>query len=640
MKKNIIGFLLALTGLTFSCNNYLDVVPDSVATIENAFTLRSSAEKYLFTCFSYMPEHGHFNDNPGFSAADEVWYPTPPMDVDLDFLNIQRGLQNSSNPLGNFWSGENQGKPLFQGLRDCNIFLDNIHKVKELDSWERDWWSAEVKFLKAYYHFYLMRMYGPIPLIRENLPISASPEEVQSYREPVDEVVEYIIGLLDEVLESQALPDRIMGTENTEMGRITNVIVKALKAKVLVTAASPLFNGNPEYANFKDNRGKQLISSVYDQGKWEKAALACREAINFADSLGYRLYRFPGNNWAYNDTIKQQLDLRMAFTDKEFNTEVIWPNTTSMADVNFQRWSMPIIASGATSGSGPKGLLSPTNKMLELFYSENGVPITEDKDWDYTDRYTITEATHADRFYIREGEKTVNLHFNREPRFYAFVGFDRGIWYGNWVNNYDTTDVYYVMARAAEISARQGISNYSITGNWPKKLVNVETSCAADGNITSNIVTYPWPELRLTDLYLLYSEALNEVNGYSPETTYWINKVRERAGLSTIEDAWTQHSTDPTKYQSKEGLREIIHQERSIELMFEGQRYWDLKRWKKAHLVLNQPIKAWDITQKSAVGYYSEILLANQRFQMRDYLWPIELDELQINRNLVQNPGW
>ena len=133
---------------------------------------------------------------------------------------------------------------------------------------------------------------------------------------------------------------------------------------------------------------------------------------------------------------------------------------------------------------------------------------------------------------------------------------------------------------------------------------------------------------------------MNEINGYSSETTHWINLVRERAGLQTVEDAWTAHSTNPTKFQSKEGLREIIHQERAIELMFEGQRYWDLKRWKKAHIALNQPIKAWDITQKSAVGYYSEILLANQRFKMRDYLWPVELGEIQTNKNLVQSPGW
>ena len=260
----------------------------------------------------------------------------------------------------------------------------------------------------------------------------------------------------------------------------------------------------------------------------------------------------------------------------------------------------------------------------------------------YGDKNTLRTASAADKYYIREGEQTVRLHFNREPRFYASVSFDRGVWFGNWVNNYDVyDDLLWVKIRAGETAARQGISNYSATGYGIKKLVNIETVADDDGNVTGgNRSEYPWPELRMADLYLLCSEALNELNGYSPETTRWINLVRERAGLPTVEESWSAYSTDPVKYQRKEGLREIIHRERAIELAFEGHRYWDLKRWKTAHLELNQPIKGWDILQKDAVSYYREVLLYNQKFTMRDYFWPIPLGEMQINKNLVQNPGW
>src|SRR5690606_2837383 len=137
-------------------------------------------------------------------------------------------------------------------------FIANIDKVDEMDIWEKERWKAEATFLKAYYHFYLMRMYGAIPLMKENLPIAASPEEAQVYREPVDSVVSYIVQLLDESFANPNLPETLGGTEQSELGRITKPIVLALKAKVLVTAASPLFNGNPEYANLKDNRGVQL----------------------------------------------------------------------------------------------------------------------------------------------------------------------------------------------------------------------------------------------------------------------------------------------------------------------------------------------------------------------------------------------
>ncbi|MNL33371.1 SusD family protein [compost metagenome] len=138
----------------------------------------------------------------------------------------------------------------------------------------------------------------------------------------------------------------------------------------------------------------------------------------------------------------------------------------------------------------------------------------------------------------------------------------------------------------------------------------------------------------------MYAEALNEVSGYSTDATHYINLVRERAGVPSVEEAWDQYSTQPGYYNDKANLRKIIHQERGIELAFEGQRFWDLRRWRESHKDLNQPVRGWDISQKSANSYYRPVLLFNQYFTMKEYLWPIELGEMQINKNLVQNPGW
>ena len=627
-------FLLISTG---ACKKYLDVVPDNVATIDNAFTLRSSAERYLFTCYSYMPRNGHFNDNPAMNAGDELWYMFPSKDINANFWNIARGGQNASTPLGNFWEGTSSGRPLFTGIRDCNIFLANIHKVPDMDRFEKERWSAEVTFLKAYYHFYLLRMYGPIPLIKTNLPVSSKPDEVKVYREHVDSCFNYIVSLLDPLMENDQLPDRIVGTEATELGRITKSIVAAFRARVLVTAASPLFNGNADYAGMNDPKlGKPLFNTTHDPQKWVRAANACRQAIEFCHINGYSLYQFTGQGYKLVPETKLQLDIRGAVTDKEFNSEVIWHNTSSRAG-DIQRWCMPLINAG-TSGSGPKGIIAPPIKMAELFYSSHGVPIEQDITWDYGNRYTLRKATNAERFYIKPNEETVQLHFDREPRFYANLGFDRGIWFGNWVNNYDSTGLAVVRARKGETAARQGISNFSITGYWVKKLVNITTACAADGAMTT--VQYPWPEMRLADLYLLYAEALNEVDGPGSGALEWINLVRARAGLKSVEESWSTWARENSKHTTKAGLREIIRQERLIELAFEGHRFWDLRRWKEAHVVLNRPIKGWDIEQADLASYYKEVLLFNQTFRMREYFWPISINELLINRNLVQNQGW
>src|SRR5690606_6307364 len=134
----------------------------------------------------------------------------------------------------------------------CNLFLENIRTVPDMEEYEIQQWMAEVKVLKAYYYFYLLRMYGPIPIIRENLPISASGEEVRVSRQPVDDVFSYIVELLDESLAY--LPDVVLDPVS-ESGRVTRPIAVGLKARVLVYAASPLFNGNTDYSNFRGKDG-------------------------------------------------------------------------------------------------------------------------------------------------------------------------------------------------------------------------------------------------------------------------------------------------------------------------------------------------------------------------------------------------
>jgi hypothetical protein len=183
MKKNINTlWLMLLMALTCGCNNFLDIVPDNVATLENAFSLRTTAERYLFTCYSYIPSEGTISSNVAFCGGDEFWLPTSNTN---SAWQIARGFQNVSNPYMNFWQGSNGGKDLFEGIRACNLFIDNIDNVPDMQEYEKIRWKAEAKFLKAFYHLYLLRMYGPIPIIRDNVPVDASYGDVYPAQEPV-----------------------------------------------------------------------------------------------------------------------------------------------------------------------------------------------------------------------------------------------------------------------------------------------------------------------------------------------------------------------------------------------------------------------------------------------------------------------
>ncbi|WP_256005289.1 RagB/SusD family nutrient uptake outer membrane protein [Pedobacter deserti] len=653
MKAIKLSIVVIAAMMLQACQKYLDIIPDNVPTIDYAFHLRSSAERYLFTCYSYLPNNGNPGLNPGFNAADEVWYSFP-MDatgINVSVANVAKGMQNVQSPLVNYWSGGNQGKPYFQAIRDCNTFLENVGNVVDLEEYERERWKAEVLFLKAYYQFFLVRMYGPIPLIKSNLPLESSPEEVKLYRQPLNECFDYIVALLDEAIANENLPDNISGVENTEMGRITRATALALKAKVLVTAASPLFNGgNPGFFTLKDNRGRELFNTSPDPQKWVKAADACRTAVEFAEAQGFGLHEFGGSfSYVINDTIRTQLDLRTAVTERENNRETLWAFTNSrLSDI--QRYFMPQILSGdrGVDNVTPRGTVAPTLKAVRHYYTDKGLPLGYDKNWVGQSDEALVTATAADRYYVKKGQVTVKLHYNREPRFYAAVGFDRGIWFGNATNNYNVTQenatssgMLYVQGRSGELSARFGVSGYSVTSYQVKKLVDIRT--VQNPQVpAANIYAYSWPEFRMADLYLLYAEALNEAGGYSPEVSKWVNKVRTRAGIPSVEDSWDNYSTQPGFYNNKENMRTIIHEERTNELAFEGHRYWDLKRWLTAHTRdnLNGPVHGWDIEQKDPESFYRPVLLFNQRFAMRDYFSPIQLSELQINTNLVQNPGW
>jgi len=653
MKNRIIIYVIVGCLGMFGACNYLDVVPDNIATINDAFVSRSMAEKYLFTCYSYMPSHADINSQ-AFLIGDEFWlmYPqNPSRFYNYPFEQIARGNQGVVDPCINYWDGYNDAtrgkvKSLFAALRDCNIFLDNINSVPGMQDSEKKQWIAEVKFLKAYYHYWLLRMYGPIPLIRENLPVSSKLEDVLVSREPVDVCFAYVDSLLD-----AALPDLPMKLrdETTEMGRATKPIALAVKAKALVEAASPLFNGNTDYASFKRKTdGAQYFNQTYDPNKWVKAANACRAAVDTCMSAGFTLYQFvPSTGDIMSPETITQMSIRNAVAENNYsyNKEVVWANTNSMSGWLQKQTTARVDPSKATN-QGINCTMAPPLKIAEMFYTSKGIPIDEDQDWEasgkYAGRYNVQTATSADKYHILVGVQTATLNFDREIRFYANLAFDGGLWYG--LGNFDDNHQWDVRAKFGEVAGCGAWNTYcSATGYFCKKLAYYKNVILPGDGADYQIVDYPWPAIRLADLYLLCSEALNEAYGPSPEAYQWIDLVRKRAGLEGVVDSYAKYAKASlkTKPATKNGFRDIIQRERLIELANEGQRYWDIRRWKKAKETWNnQPIQGWDVMQKNTETYYRVRTIFTQKFTTKDYFWPIKEYDFSVNPHLDQNPGW
>jgi hypothetical protein len=636
MKKRVYSLLIFCLIFSVSSCSYLDIVPDNIPTIDDAFETRAAAERYLFTCFHYLPNMTYGNSNPAIFGSDEVWWN---IDKTISTLNIYqnytnavylaRGQQSSTSPLMNYWDGGNGGTNLWQAIRDCNIFLENIDKPYDLEPYEKQQWVAEVKFLKAYYHYFLFRLYGPIPITDTNLSINSSPNEVRVYRNTTDEVVDYICKLLDEATIDLPLKIQNMASD---AGRPTQAMALALKAKVLTLAASPLFNGNKDYENYKDNRGVSIFGNnvgTVDMTKWQRAATAIKNAIDTCQLAGNKLYTYT-KIYNMSDTTVLKMSIRGCVSEK-WNQEIIWGSTTS----NFlQQHFMPRFETTNTNQNSDHGM---TLKCAETFYSNNGVPINEDKTYDYANRYKTGVAGPADRFYIKEGETTAKLNFNREPRYYATLGFDRGIWEGG--GRVDDTNSWYLQARKGEIPGTE-TAGHVPTGIFNKKVVNYESSYS---NWNYNEIQYSFPLIRLADLYLLYAEVLNEIKSVpDDEVYYWVDLVRARAGLKGVVESWANYSNNPTKPLSQIGMREIIHQERNNEFMGEFQRFWDVRRWKKATEEYNLcPMQGWNFYGTTAESYTNIFTMYNGRqYAMKDYLWPLSNSAILVNPDLVQNPGW
>ena len=641
MKKLFLIIILIISVGITSCDKYMDIVPDNVPTLDNAFASRVMAERYLNTCYSYMPGGFEMETNPAFFAADELWLNSTNNFLPGTFSNwyIALGNQNANSPLNNYWDGNNQGKALWRAIRDCNIFLENITQVPDMDALEIKRWVAEVNFLKAYYHYYLLRMYGPVHIMDKNIPTTADPLDTQIEREPIDDCINYIIGLIDSA--SPDLPDDI--TTLTEYGRISKLVAYSMKAEILVTAASPLFNGNTDYSGFKNAAGKSFFNPTFSNEKWVKAADACQAAIQFNQATGRALFAWkPPITMTTTPQVStvNQMSFREAIAERQNNPEQIWVNNVARATRDVQAAATIRSYDPAfIDNSSLVGYLAPTINMVSLFYSNNGVPIDEDLSYDYGGRFalrTVPTGTSKYMYNLTAGYTTIGMHFDREDRFYASLSFDGG----RYLTSVQTNDnsAFNTNYKAGGNAGVVNVRNYSATGYTPKKLASYRNVVGASNAFT--VYEYPYPIMRMADLYLLFAEASNEAKGPNADAFAMIDLVRKRAGLLGVQESWTNFARNPNKPNTKEGFRDIIRRERTIELMFEGKRFWDLRRWKTASHELNTNIFGWSVREKDPQLFYRQTNLYSRTFAQRDYLWPLSLNELRRNSKLSQNPGW
>lgn len=600
MKNKIytVFFILCMMGVMGACD-YLDIVPDERPTEEDAFKDKKAAERYLYSCYAFMPKE----------REGVYLYQTGEVVTDYDRKFLQ-GDYTAAN-LGDFhyWSR------MYGGIRRCYTLLKNIDAVPKMEENLKTVYKAEAKFLIAYYHFMLLRAYGPIVLVDSELDMYDDTNFPK--RSSFDVCVDWIANLYDEAYNSGLVVEHT----TTYYGRATQLAAKALKARLLLYAASPLFNGNSEFYsdNLKDpETSEPLMNLTYDPKKWERAEIACQEAVNMADELNYKPFSVKNESEIPSDFYPKDMveyGIRMSFMDKK-NMEVVWADTRKEGKYGPQNQSAP--RDPKDDGDSWNGV-APSLATVQNFYTKNGLPISEDPEY-----YTSGEYYQIGTY---EGESTCNLNLDREPRFYAWVSFHNG-WYEmqrNGVGRFRTK------FRSNDDHGKKGMStNYSLTGYLIKKWVTP----AYDTH--NGYTNYPWPIIRVAELYLNLAEAAAEANHLDVAKAA-LNRVRAHAGIPDVEESWKGIATLDQKK-----LIEIIRQERTIELSFEGHYGWDIRRWKTADKVLNHNPEGMSVNSATDEEFFNpiEVEMAWKFSSPKNYLLPISDRELNINLRLVQNPGY
>ena len=605
--------------------NYLDVVPLGSPKMDDLFRTHTQANKFACAMYSHVYQPNKYDINASMELCGGG-----------DLISGARGdrryfnwkslvFDNIETPSQTYFaawiaSGSPTGAhtyKVWEGIRNAYILLEHIDEVPDATDAERAQWRGEAYWIIAYYHHLMLEYYGPIIIVDHLISMN---EDMNTPRSPYLDCVTFISNMYDKAAE--ILP----ATQSTDYyGRATSVLAKALKARLWLTAASPLVNGNNWYADFKNHDGTPLMPQQYDKELWKKAMDAASEAIEACEANGYGLYEISS---ASDDFTRGYENYRTAFIGPEGTTnfynskEDLFSENSSATHVEF---FAPRTVSTYTS-EGPKGYIVPTLKAVQTFLSKNGLPMDEDP-----------ETKNLDLYSIDQEQNTVLLHLNREPRFYASIGYDRG--------DYDFNGTTFkLLCRKGEPQQNDGIfaNEYqTATGYYVKKWV----SRADAYNLSNKSFTtgkHTLPLIRVAELYLDYAEAEAEYTGSLSQTGLrYIDVVRHRAGLPDFAEAWSRAGGTPTG----EKLIKAIRQERLSEFVFEGRWYHDIRRWKVADEYIGHTPEGWNLDGSSATDFY-KVTPVNEGTFVRSFATPknywfaIPLSQLNINKSLVKNTGY
>lgn len=592
MKKMITNkmlFLAVSIALLFSsCDDLFEPAIDNFKDVEQMYTDATYAQGFLMNVYRSIPT---YYDNSEYATDDAVTNQKTHA-----FLTMATGSWTSSS-----YSPLNQWTNSFSSIQYINLFLENVDKVHWADDEEaaalfNRRMKGEAYGMRALFMYYLLRNHAGVASNGELLGIpilTAYQDALADFNQPratfemcvaqinrdLDMAEEYLPLEYEDVAEG-AVPAKF--TETTEsyvfnrvMGQASRqlfngLIAQAFRSKVALLAASPAF---------------QKGSST----TWAAAADAAAKLIDYKGGVS----ALPSNGWTYYTNTAEIANLKEGINPPE----MIWRMNIAANDNDQEMKNYPPSIFGTA-------FMNPTQNLVDAFPMANGYPITEGN----------------------SGYDAENPYAMRDPRLAQYIIYNgsTGVGSGN-------TTIYTGSGSATDDGILKKETS-TRTGYYMKKRLRMDINC---NPASTTGQPHYIPRIRYTEMYLNYAEAANEAWGptgtgnHSYSAYDVIKAIRQRAGVGGTNDPYLE-----TCKANKDQMRELIRNERRLELCFESFRFWDLRRWLEN---INEPARGIDW---KADGSYELFTVEERTFQNYMMYPPIPYSETLKYDQLLQNRGW
>lgn len=475
--------------------------------------------------------------------------------------------------LNNSWS------TLYAHIRSVNIFLKEVDG-SPLSASLKQRTKAEARFLRTYYYSLLMEGWGGIPLVGDTIYDLNS--QAEAVRSTYADCIDYVVSELDAIA-----PQLPLSYSGLNYGRVTRGACLALKSRVLLFAASPLFNGGSIATEEKLKALTGYPSN--DPGRWQKAVDAAQAVVDLGQyQLEVDNTTRPGNGFyeVFLQRVNPEYILAYMMGPNQYLEEYNLPPSRGYW-ASYNRF--------------------PTQEIVDAFPMANGLAINEPSSgYDPDDPYE-----------------------NRDPRFYYSIIHNGSIYYDKHGRKMKPVWTYFGSGQDAIVPLSSGGATH--TGYYWRKMLDEQINYNSGGKTDRCL-----PLIRYAGVLLNLAEAANET-GNTGLAMQQLIKLRQRAGIEPGSDEQYGLPSNPDKNEA----RELIHQERFIELAFEGKRFWDLRRWKAFSKLYDKYTHGMEVTKDGDNYIYKRIeLLKHLGFQDKLYLFPFLQDEVAIDRGIIQNPGW